>query len=311
MRKNDVFLTKQHIMKKLVFVFIAFPIFVSAQIFTNNDIHKKLTIAKNAKNLSSRIIEGEEYYPILAKVNEQYCMDSLPDGILQGSRIGNIVSLYIRKNLLDTKFNINGIVYTELARPIVSMLDRALPDARVDSVHLGFNLPVPFTGKNVLIGVIDWGFDYTNPNFYDTALQHTRIEAAWDQWKLSGPAPAGFLYGTEYKNESELLSAKCDTSNVYGYAYHGSHVAGIAGGSGAGTIYRGVAYEAKFLFSTFLIDAAAALDAYNWMYKYSENVNKRLVINQSWGLYYLGNLDGTSLLSQAIDYLSNLGVVFV
>lgn len=311
MRKNDVFLTKQHIMKKLVFVFIAFPIFVSAQIFTNNDIHKKLTIAKNAKNLSSRIIEGEEYYPILAKVNEQYCMDSLPDGILQGSRIGNIVSLYIRKNLLDTKFNINGIVYTELARPIVPMLDRALPDARVDSVHLGFNLPVPFTGKNVLIGVIDWGFDYTNPNFYDTALQHTRIEAAWDQWKLSGPAPASFLYGTVYKNESELLSAKCDTSNVYGYAYHGSHVAGIAGGSGAGTIYRGVAYEAKFLFSTFLIDAAAALDAYNWMYQYSENVNKRLVINQSWGLYYLGNLDGTSLLSQAIDSLSNLGVVFV
>jgi subtilisin family serine protease len=191
------------------------------------------------------------------------------------------------------------------------MLDKALPDARVDSVHMGYNLPQPFTGKDVLIGITDWGFDYTNPNFYDTTLQHTRIAAAWDQWKTSGPAPSGFLYGTEFNGESELLAAQCDTSNVYGYAYHGSHVAGIAGGSGAGTVYRGVAFEANYLFTTFLVDAAAVLDAYNWMYQYSLTAGKRLVINQSWGLYYMGNLDGTSLISQAIDSLSALGVVFV
>jgi len=47
------------------------------------------------------------------------------------------------------------------------------------------------------------------------------------------------------------------------------------------------------------------------MYQYSLTASKRLVINQSWGLYYMGNLDGTSLISQAIDSLSALGVVFV
>lgn len=172
-------------------------------------------------------------------------------------------------------------------------------------------LPQPFTGKDVLIGITDWGFDYTNPMFYDTTLSHTRILKAWDQFRNSGPPPAGFTYGTEISGETNLLLAQCDTFNIYEWATHGSHVAGICGGSGAGTIYRGIAYEANYLMATFLVDISAVLDAYNWMYDYAESESKRLVINQSWGLYWTGNLDGTSLLSLAIDTFSTKGVVFV
>lgn len=298
-------------MKRIVIVFLVFPLLLSAQIRTDAVTRSKMLSGGNEQNVSWRTINGQDYFPMLAKVNGDYSTGALPEGILQGSRAGNIVSLYIRRDVLNTKFVIEGLEYAEWARPAVPMLDKALPDARVDSVHMGFNLPQPFSGKDVLIGITDWGFDYTNPNFYDTAIQHTRIAAAWDQWKTSGPAPSGFLYGTKFEGETELLTAQCDTSNVYGYAYHGSHVAGIAGGGGAGTIYKGVAFEANYLFTTFLVDAAAVLDAYNWMHQYSLTAGKRLVINQSWGLYYMGNLDGTSLISQAIDSLSALGVVFV
>ncbi len=298
-------------MKRIVIVLLVLPLLVSAQIRTDAVTRSKMLSDRSEQNVSWRTIKGQDYFPMLAKVNDDYRTEALPEGILQGSRAGNIVSLYIRRDLLNTKFVIEGLEYAECARPVIPMLNKALPDARVDSVHMGFNLPQPFTGKGVLIGITDWGFDYTNPNFYDTAMQHTRIAAAWDQWKTSGPAPSGFLYGTEFEGETELLTAQCDTSNVYGYAYHGSHVAGIAGGGGAGTIYKGVAFEANYLFTTFLVDASAVLDAYNWMYQYSLTAGKRLVINQSWGLYYMGNLDGTSLISQAIDSLSALGVVFV
>lgn len=298
-------------MKRIFLIVFLAPLLLSAQIKTDAVSRSKMVSNRSNSDVSWRKINGQEYFPMLAKVDENFSEEQLPEGVLQGSRSGVIVSLYIRKDLLNTKLSISGVVYAEWARPVVPMLDKALPDARVDSVHMGYNLPQPFTGKNVLIGITDWGFDYTNPNFYDTALQHTRIAAAWDQWKTSGPAPSGFLYGTEFEGESQLLAAQCDTSNVYGYAYHGSHVAGIAGGSGAGTVYRGVAFEANYLFTTFLVDAAAVLDAYNWMYQYSQTAGKRLVINQSWGLYYMGNLDGTSLISQAIDALSALGVVFV
>jgi subtilisin family serine protease len=255
----------------------------------------------------------EKYYvSALATVNNTFSEpEAEKAGIIVGSRTGNIITLRIPIGLINESFSVPGIEYIEPAAKISPYLDKAVRDSRVDSVHMGWNLPFPISGNNVIIGITDWGFDYTHPMFYDTLLTNTRILAAWDQFRNAGPAPSGFSYGTLFDGSSQLLNAQCDTFNVYEYATHGSHVAGIAGGSGAGTIYKGVAYSAGFLFTTFLVDAAAVVDAFNWMKQYAENQGKRLVINMSWGLYYMGNLDGTSLLSQVIDQMSDDGVVFV
>ncbi|MFN3876451.1 MAG: S8 family serine peptidase, partial [Flavobacteriales bacterium] len=101
------------------------------------------------------------------------------------------------------------------------------------------------------------------------------------------------------------------TANIYSYHYHGTHVAGIAAGSGAGSPFRGIAYDSELLLATWLIDAAAVIDCYAWMKQIADAEQKRLVINQSWGLHWIGTLDGTSLLSQAINTLAGEGVVFV
>mgnify|MGYP002623871548 CR=1 FL=1 len=190
-------------------------------------------------------------------------------------------------------------------------LDKAVPDGRVDSVWAGEGLPQGFTGEGVIIGVTDWGFDYTHPVFYDTNMIHYRVLRAWDQYKTSGPAPAGFTYGTEYVGAEELLNARCDTSNEYDYAYHGTHCASIAGGSGAGTPYRGVAPEAEFLFVSLDLTDQAVTDAWNWMYNVALQEGKRLVISMSWGVYMLDNMDGTGPLAEEVRRLTNLGVVFV
>jgi len=228
-----------------------------------------------------------------------------------GARIGNIASIRVDAYHLDEAEAIPGVRYMELAGKARPDMDKVLWTTRADSVHRGINLPMPYTGRDVLIGICDWGFDYTHPDLYDTLLTQTRIRAAWDQYKQSGPAPAGFPYGTEYSAPSELLAAGSDTANIYSYHYHGTHVAGITGGSGAGTPYRGVAFESQFLLATWLIDAAAVIDCYAWMKQIADADQKRLVINQSWGLHHIGTLDGNSLLSQAIDALSGQGVVFV
>jgi hypothetical protein len=222
-----------------------------------------------------------------------------------------IFSLRLTANQLQDLYSdsFSG-VYVELSQKNQPNLEKALKDTRADSVQLGIGLPEGYTGKDVYIGVTDWGFDYSSPMFYDTALQQTRIVAAWDQFKLSGPAPVGFGYGTEYATPATLIAAGSDTANIYSYATHGTHVAGIAGGSGAGTPNRGMAFESKFLFVTFLVDVAAVLDAWEWMYQKAQADGKRLVINMSWGLYHFGTLDGTSLLSQAISAYTDLGVVF-
>ncbi len=188
---------------------------------------------------------------------------------------------------------------------------RAATEAGVDSVWQGINLPQGYTGKDVIIGITDWGFDYTHPVFFDTTLTRSRIIGVWDMFRSQGNPPEGYTYGVEYLDTSDILAAQCDTSNVYQYGYHGTHVASIAGGSGGGSRYRGVAFEAEFLFATFLVSEQAVTDAFNWMYRIACARGKRLVINMSWGLYYMDNLDGTGSLAHTMDSLSQLGVVFV
>ncbi|MDD2411416.1 MAG: S8 family peptidase [Bacteroidales bacterium] len=252
------------------------------------------------------------FVSVIAQIDSHFSEQILAENnIILRSKVGDIVTLFVPEELVLQKQTIPGILYIEKPRKISQNLHKVVKDARIDSVHQGINLPSGFSGKDVIIGITDWGFDYTHPMFYDTLLQHSRILKAWDQFKESGPAPQGFTYGTEFVGESELLAAQCDTMNIYDLATHGSHVAGIAGGSGAGTKYRGVAYDANFMFATFLIDEAAVLDAFSWMKENAEIYQKRLVVNMSWGLYWFGTLDGNSLLSRAIDTMSSQGVVFV
>jgi subtilisin family serine protease len=257
-------------------------------------------------------INNRYYVSFLAKINPEFDKLTLTRShYIIGNPIRNIVSIKVPIEASEYVSSLQGIEYLALAGKVNHQLDKAVHDVRADSVQQGIGLPQGFKGKNVYIGVTDWGFDYTHPAFYDSTLSQTRIIAAWDQFKTSGPHPQGFNYGTEHVGANALLAAGSDTANIYSYSTHGTHVASIAGGCGAGTAYRGVAYDANFLFVTFLVDEAAVLDAWEWMYQKAQAAGKRLVINMSWGLYHFGTLDGNSLLSQAITAYSDLGVVFV
>ena len=207
---------------------------------------------------------------------------------------------------------------SDLPMTLVELASRAVPDlnkarygTRVDSVHAGLNLPQAYHGEGVLIGVLDWGFDCTHPMFYDTTLTQSRIRGIWDQYRQAGPAPSAFGYGTVAETPWEIQLMGSDTSNVYGYSTHGTHVAGIAAGGGAGVGLTGMAPAAELLFASLMVDEAAALDAFAWMQDVAEADNKRLVINNSWGLPQWGTPDGTSLSNVFIDQLSEEGVVFV
>ena len=278
-----------------------------------NDLLRTKNVPSNALMDRFAIHKFSEGYFVgfLAKTSSSYSKNALlQQGIIVGAKSGDIVSIQVPVSLLSSVESLPGLKMLQLAGKIKPTLDKAVKDIKADSVQKGYNLPQGYTGKNVLIGITDWGFDYSSPMFYDTLLQVTRILAAWDQYRTSGPAPSGFSYGTELSSLPEFTAAGADTANIYSYATHGSHVAGICGGSGAGTAYRGIAFESQFLFATFLVDESAVLDAWEWMYQKSLSEGKRLVINMSWGLYHLGTLDGNSLLSQAIDNYSAQGVIF-
>lgn len=315
-------------MKKLiVLAFVLAAIAVQAQTKSSVEtkaLQQELLQKKSVDSMSKRLLDrysvreqnGVKYIGVMGKVDATFDAASIERiGGKVTSRVGDIVSMRIPLISIAALDNCKGLVKYSVAHPVAPMSDNTRIDTRTDSVQAGLNLPQAFDGSGVLVGITDWGFDYRHPNI--NAEEERRILRAWDHYKLSGPAPEGFDYGTEYKTYEELCEAQGDTSGLYGYHSHGTHVAGIIGGRGsrpsgtANSKYIGQAPKVNYLLGSWLLDEAAWMDQVSWMYGVAQQEQKRLVINSSWGMYTFSNLDGTSLLSQAIDHYSDSGVVFV
>lgn len=288
---------------------------------TRADLAHLQAIAKQQPDARRLVTSAQGRFPIafmngsamvgfLGKLGPGAGTRTATDHIQWGARVGDVISFRVDAYHLEGLGSIPNMAYAELASIVAPMLDKVVRDVRADSVQQGINLPQTYTGRNTILGIMDAGFDYTHPMFYDTAMTATRILAAWDPYKQSGPHPAGYAYGTEFNGASELLAAQCDTMVQGARDIHGTHVAGIAGGGGAGTPYRGMAFDADFLFVSLGPDNAALLDGFAWMRDRAQQEGKKLVINASWGSRDVP-MDGTSLFNQAMDQLSDQGVLFV
>lgn len=105
----------------------------------------------------------------------------------------------------------------------------------------GGRLPQAYTGKGVVVGVMDIGFDLTHPNFYDTDATEYRIKAFWDQLATD----SNRYVGRDYEGEETLLALAHSRDGID--QTHGTHTLGIAAGGGWDPDepgrYRGMAYE--------------------------------------------------------------------
>lgn len=177
----------------------------------------------------------------------------------------------------------------------------------------------PLLGKDVLIGIVDSGIDYENPDFRN-ADGTTRILALWDQTLQNGKPPQEYHIGTEFTSEqiNEALRMEVreeryrivpsrDTSG------HGTAVAGIAAGNGRGSKngkYRGAAPEAGLLIvkmggagETGFPRTTQLMRGVDYIVRKAEELKKPVAINISFGNTY-GSHDGTSLLERYLNTVS-------
>lgn len=90
------------------------------------------------------------------------------------------------------------------------------------------------TGRDVIVGFIDTGIDYTNDIFKNVTGQ-TRILSIWDQSDQSGTPPQGIEFGSEYTRED--IDRALQNENPYSIVPskdtqgHGTFMAGVACGS--------------------------------------------------------------------------------
>jgi subtilisin family serine protease len=258
-------------------------------------------------------IQNQTYIAALVWVDAScfHIKDLQQMGIQHGKLMGDVLRIHIPITALEAAINYKGFKYIDVGETHAPDLARAIVNTRARDVHNGAGgLSRAYTGKGVVIGVIDWGFDYTHPVFYDSTFNRLRIARAWDQNKQSGPAPAGYYYGAAYHSMQELLQAQSDTEYVFGPTSHGTHVAGIAAAQAVGNQSYGHAPEAELIFISYRRDAPAFMDAVQYISDYADSVGKPFVINMSFGNHQ-GPHDGTGLENRAIDAISGQSKVFV
>lgn len=258
-----------------------------------------------------------QYLSALIKVNETIDERQLQQlGVSIGTKAGDIWTVRIPDYNVLPFTKISGIDYIELDRKVKPLMDSVRYFSGIDSAHQGIAMPV-LSGKNIVVGVVDFGFDLTHPAFYDTTYTHLRIKRVWIQ-DGAGTPPAGYNYGSELKDTSSILTRQ-STDNAMD---HGTTVASAATGSGYGSMYhrqyRGVAYESDIVLVESNSDTtelqsftyAGMLDAINYIFNYAKSVGKPAVINISLGVSG-GPHDGTSLFAQACETMSGPGRVLV
>ena len=113
------------------------------------------------------------------------------------------------------------------------------------------------TGRGVVIGVVDWGFDFAHPDFLKEDGT-SRILAIWDQRGSKLPnSPKPFGYGVVHDRDAINRALKeRDPYAALGYhpadsdggtGSHGTHVLSIAAGSGGEDRPSGIAPEADLV----------------------------------------------------------------
>ena len=220
-------------------------------------------------------------------------------GCKELARVGDISIAAIPLSKLGALSCGRQVKRIETGRRCSIQMDTTRLVVNAEKVYTGEGLSQSYTGRGVVVGVQDIGFDLTHPNFYSADMSQYRIKALWDQ--LSRDTIGSTLYvGRDYVGREALLKLRHPIDGET--QTHGTHTAGIAAGSGAegnGAIspYRGMACDADLVLVDNAADNASLIDprdyykftyatdalGFKYIFDYAERMHQPCVINFSEG----------------------------
>jgi subtilisin family serine protease len=205
----------------------------------------------------AELVEGppEDVLEVLLRLEDP---SSLPDGVTSIARFGEVISARLAR----------GDIQRVWADPrVVSLKAPRLLEYADSAEQLG-TMPIltaarrpadlKETGRGVVVGVLDWGFDIGSPAFR-TQDGRSRILSLWDQRglpEIAAPKPYG--YGVVHdqaaidnalrqRHPEAVLSYRVADADA-GSGTHGTHVADIAAGTPGPGREGGVAPDADLVF---------------------------------------------------------------
>lgn len=216
------------------------------------------------------------------------------------------------------------VKHITLEKEMKAMMDFARPACYVTDAQEGFTFNEEqhsYDGSGVVVSLFDTGIDVNHINFKD-ADGNSRVKRAWIYKNTSTP--------TEYKPDSRFNSIdKATTDNAN--QTHGTHVAGIMGGSykGAGKYstvnsasgtrqenvegnipFYGVATGSDLAFAGGPLTNANIINGVTRIIEYAESQNQPVVVNLSLGST-VGPHDGTDSYSQSLAALGKRGIICI
>lgn len=233
-------------------------------------------------------------------------------GVTITSRFDGFVAARINADVEpSTIMAIDGVKYVTRATYVETCSDSARYFSNVDPVQLGTGLDMPYTGKGVIIGLIDCGFDFNHINLCDEE-GNTRVKAVYMPFDNSGTPPvvrATRLPGSCYEKPEDIKNLTTDDPSTP----HGTQTAGIAAGSYRDNGWYGMAPEADIVAcgipESELNDVVVA-NCISYLCDYASRKGQPCVINMSLGTN-IGPHDGTSYMNRICQQLSAPGRVFV
>lgn len=241
-------------------------------------------------------------------------------GVTVNSVRGHRVVAEFDRTLLPLLETSEAIASINLEKPVARKLDRARTLTGTDRIHAGENLPRAYTGKGVVAGIVDGGFDPNHINF-----RHADGTTRIGQFCYYRPTQTGDrveqIVGPDIVPEIDTE----DDNN-----FHGTHTLGIMAGGYRGKItagvhdgttasvseidnpYYGIAYDSEIAIASGAVsDYYVALGIETILDHAYYNCNRApAVINLSLGSN-LGPHDGTSALCEYIDEVSALDRVII
>ena len=221
-------------------------------------------------------------------------------GVKVRYQIGRMVALYIpadRLQLLEDVEEISYVKADEMMRPMNNLARKETKAEQIVEATkaAAAGLPQAYTGKGVIVGIIDQGIDFNHAAFRN-ADGSTRIVQGLVMIDGEGnytSFPSSAITGVKTDN---LMTS------------HGTHTAATAAGSAVGNGQQGVAPEAELFLcgldeytSTTLI-----AECVKKIFDYAKQVNKPAVVSISMG-NILGLHDGSNDIAYAVNEVTGNG----
>lgn len=262
-----------------------------------------------------RMVDGTEMIDAFIDIANSEVIPLLKAaGVKVNCEFKGFVTAQIPMHQLEQIHLIPGVTNVEISRVVELCSDSTLRVTHAGQVLKGkeYGLPRMYDGTGVVIGIIDYGFDFQHIAFKKADGVTNRIKRVYNTADTTGHP---VIIGGNQVAGSVFMGAQLDTMTTDDPSgYHGTHTSCLA----AGTHYNGyggmapgadIVMCAPATFKWGFLESEV-VNCIKYIFSYADSVNKPCVISMSVSTSF-GSHDGNDRVSKAVSQLVGPGRVFV